>query len=69
VRTFKAAVTTQCRKEGIEGFRWQSRFYDRIIRDDDELNRLREYILSNPAQWEEDKENPQRSGPWREWEP
>jgi REP element-mobilizing transposase RayT len=69
VRTFKAAVTTRCRREGIKEFRWQSRFYDRIIRDDDELNRVREYITANQAQWAEDKENPQRTGPWREWEP
>jgi hypothetical protein len=30
---------------------WQSRFYDRIIRNDKELDNIRRYILSNPALW------------------
>ena len=34
---------------------WQRSFYDRIIRNDAELNRVREYILSNPAMWERDR--------------
>lgn len=38
---------------------WQSRFYDRIVRDSDELNRIREYIINNPLQWEMDKNNPE----------
>jgi hypothetical protein len=37
---------------------WQSRFHDRIIRDEEELTRIREYILNNPAQWQDDKNNP-----------
>ena len=38
-------------------FAWQSRFYDRIIRDENELNRIREYIQNNPAEWERDRNN------------
>jgi putative transposase len=37
---------------------WQTRFHDRIIRDEEELSRIREYIINNPAQWEDDKNNP-----------
>ena len=37
---------------------WQRNYYDRIIRDDEELARVREYIASNPMQWETDLENP-----------
>ena len=36
---------------------WQSRFYDRIIRNENELNHIREYIINNPLQWETDKNN------------
>jgi hypothetical protein len=36
---------------------WQPRFYDRIVRNDDELDRMRTYIRNNPAQWETDKNN------------
>ncbi|XLQ20227.1 MAG: transposase [Candidatus Moraniibacteriota bacterium] len=38
-------------------FAWQSRFYDRIIRDDVELNKIREYIQINPREWDYDKDN------------
>jgi hypothetical protein len=34
---------------------WQSRPYDHIIRNDDELNRIRRYIRENPAHWEDDR--------------
>lgn len=37
---------------------WQRNYYERIIRDDGEFNRIREYILNNPAKWEMDRENP-----------
>jgi putative transposase len=60
VRTYKAAVTTICRKHGIDGFRWQSGFYEHIIRDDRSLSKIREYIANNPQQWILDVENPKR---------
>jgi len=37
---------------------WQRNYYEHIIRDDDELNRICEYIANNPLQWEMDRENP-----------
>ena len=58
IRTFKAAVTRQCRLNGHGHFKWQRGFYDRIVRDEDELNRIREYIITNPVKWQIDKENP-----------
>jgi len=39
---------------------WQRNYYERIIRDDRELNRIREYIQINPLNWETDEENPGR---------
>ncbi|HOT36898.1 MAG TPA: transposase [Candidatus Latescibacteria bacterium] len=36
---------------------WQRSFHDHIIRDDDDLARVREYIALNPAQWADDEEN------------
>ncbi|MFA5835833.1 MAG: hypothetical protein WC837_02650 [Bellilinea sp.] len=35
---------------------WQRNYYDRIIRDDRELERVRGYILDNPRRWMEDLE-------------
>ncbi len=37
---------------------WQRNYYERIIRDEDELAATREYIAYNPMKWAEDKENP-----------
>jgi REP element-mobilizing transposase RayT len=37
---------------------WQRNYYERVVRDDEELTAIREYILCNPMQWAEDKENP-----------
>jgi hypothetical protein len=36
----------------------QRNYYEHIIRDDVELNRMREYIKNNPLKWELDRENP-----------
>ena len=32
-------------------FVWQNRFYDRVIRDQQELERIRQYIVDNPIVW------------------
>jgi hypothetical protein len=37
---------------------WQRNYYERIIRDEEELNRIRKYITTNPANWEADQDNP-----------
>lgn len=37
---------------------WQRNYYERIIRNDRELNTIRQYIRDNPLNWELDKENP-----------
>ncbi len=38
---------------------WQRNYYERVIRDEGELNHTREYILENPVKWSDDEENPQ----------
>jgi REP element-mobilizing transposase RayT len=37
---------------------WQRSFYEHIIRNEKEYREIGEYILYNPAKWENDKENP-----------
>ena len=54
---FKAAVTRWCNKNGYTNFSWQSRFYDRIIRNEKELYNIRKYIEQNPLKWELEKNN------------
>ncbi len=40
-------------------FAWQKNYYDRIIRNEDELQKVREYIVNNPLKWELNKDNEQ----------
>jgi REP element-mobilizing transposase RayT len=30
---------------------WQRNYYEHVIRNDDSLNRIREYIINNPLRW------------------
>jgi len=36
---------------------WQRNYYERIVRDESELNTIRTYIIGNPGKWAEDEEN------------
>ncbi|MFA6540527.1 MAG: transposase [Bacteroidota bacterium] len=57
VRNFKAIVTLLVRKDLPGADIWQSRFYDRIVRNEKELNNIRLYIQNNPIRWETDRNN------------
>ena len=51
---------------------WQRNYYEHIIRHEAELNTIQNYILDNPARWEDDEENPinqPRSSPSSPWSP
>jgi REP element-mobilizing transposase RayT len=39
---------------------WQRNYYDHVIRNDAELDRIRAYIIENPRRWADDTENPNR---------
>jgi len=41
---------------------WQRGYFDHVVRDDRDLERIREYIATNPLRWALDRENPQRTG-------
>ncbi|MDQ6758026.1 MAG: transposase [Bacteroidota bacterium] len=54
VGSFKSAVTKSA--HAIElNFRWQPRFYDHIIRSHENYKRISNYIINNPANWNNDK--------------
>ncbi len=40
---------------------WQRNYYEHIVRNDDELDQIRRYIVSNPAQWADDPDNVHRT--------
>ena len=52
----KSAVTKFAHENGID-FAWQTRFHDRIIRDQIGMNRIVHYIENNPALWDNDCSN------------
>lgn len=37
---------------------WQRNYYEHVIRNEQSLERIRQYIFENPAQWEFDHDNP-----------
>jgi len=54
IRGFKSAVTIQARKINSE-FKWQSKFHDVIIRDEESYKRIKYYIKNNPKNWKVDE--------------
>lgn len=42
----------------MRGKFWQRNYYEHVIRSDEELNSIRQYITENPLKWELDEENP-----------
>ena len=56
IAQFKAAVTRRAQHRPV----WQRSFWDRVIRDSEELEKARSYIRFNPMQWHIDKYNPRR---------
>jgi REP-associated tyrosine transposase len=63
VGSFKSAVTRELRLRGLHDATplWQRNYYERIIRNEAELTRIREYIAANPMLWDYDHENPIRT--------
>jgi REP element-mobilizing transposase RayT len=58
VRTYKGAVVNWCRKNDFGYFNWQRGYYEHVIRDEEDFQRIVEYIQNNPARWNLDIENP-----------
>jgi len=56
IRSYKSICTKMINKIPNEiSFTWQPRFHDHIIRNKNELNRIRQYIINNPVKWERDR--------------
>jgi REP element-mobilizing transposase RayT len=70
LRTYKAVSTRMVRKIANANFAWQRNYYEHVIRDELSCDRIRQYILDNPARWDMDRENPQATTfePENAWE-
>jgi len=62
IGNFKSVTTRRInRVRHSPGLRvWQRNYYERIIRNERELNAIRQYIHDNPSRWADDEENPAR---------
>ncbi len=54
---FKASVTSRAGRESNSGNIWHRNYYEHIIRDQNDYERIAGYILANPANWAEDRNN------------
>ena len=61
------SITTHEYIKGVKEFQWrpfpgklwQRNYFDHIIRNDESMNKIREYIIQNPLKWLDDIENPE----------
>ena len=60
IRQYKSSVSRKIKQAFDKGSIWQRNYYERVIRDDHEFERIRRYIEANPAKWEDDVNNPVR---------
>ena len=60
VASYKSAVTRMAYRDGLVPHGtpiWQRNYWDRVIRDDGEHERIAKYIRDNPANWKGDRFN------------
>lgn len=51
INQYKATLKRWCNGNGYGSFQWQSRFWDNILTNFDDIERIREYIRLNPLKW------------------
>ena len=57
IRGFKIGVTKSIHKNHDPLFAWQKSYYDHIVRNDQSLRNIRQYIRNNPNNWQRDRNN------------
>ena len=65
IRSFKASVTKAVRQELNIQFVWQRGFYEHVIKNEKELNKIREYIYNNPLKFKLEKTGLKIFNPYR----
>jgi REP element-mobilizing transposase RayT len=66
VQRFKSLTTTRYRQAvassgwpPYHGSHWQRNYCEHVVRDEAELNRIRQYIRENAARWTLDRDHPE----------
>jgi putative transposase len=54
IQQYKSSVTRIVNKDCVSYFRWQSRFYEHIIQNDQSYEQIADYIINNPKNWKDD---------------
>ena len=57
LKTFSARRINQIRNTPGAKL-WQRNYYEHIVRNENELNRIRQYIIDNPKNWKSDRNYP-----------
>ncbi|WCT12750.1 transposase [Mucilaginibacter jinjuensis] len=56
IRGYKSSVKKYATMNSID-FKWQSKYHDRVIRDEKEYQNITYYIAENPTRWKSDPDN------------
>lgn len=54
VNQYKSSVKRWCNENGHSQFKWQSRFYDHILHEENSIDNVLEYIYNNIRNWKDD---------------
>src|SRR5215217_171046 len=62
---FKSAVSREIAANHLAQVRplWQRNYYERVIRNDEEFDAIRNYIADNPLHWDDDPNHPRLHSP------
>lgn len=64
IQNFKSVATRRVNRiTRNSGMLWQRNYYEEIIRNEKALENIRQYIVENPLNWDEDEENPLKFKP------
>lgn len=55
IRHFKSKCSYKIHLHELNQIIWQRNYFEHVIRNDADLNRIREYIQTNPMNWKKDK--------------
>ena len=56
IQQYKAGVKLWGNEHGLTHFQWQPRFYEHVIRNENDLDEIRNYIVNNPMKWVDDED-------------
>jgi len=57
IGAYKTTVSKRIHLSGDASFKWQKSYHDHIIRNRSSLNRIKNYIETNPEKWDSDTFN------------